>query len=191
MGRGGGASPQAKSGGRMFWPREAANGERGAAPSAGAGPARESVRVNLKSVFTRWPSSLSAPFLSLMVVQTLRMKIQESPVTCDTGRVGGGDVRGSDPDCEKTSCEDVPRLDLTALTEDSSWGGEGGGVLLLFSCFACCVVACRQTRQGPWTHAQATHPALRTGAWGAAAHLLPPPSPPPGAAPPASCGISS
>ncbi|XP_053182251.1 protein FAM13A [Scomber japonicus] len=65
--------------------------------------------------------SLSALFLSLMVVQTLRMKIQESPVTCDTGRVGG-EVRGSDPDCEKTSCEDVPRLDLTALTEDSNWG---------------------------------------------------------------------
>ncbi|XP_030264617.1 protein FAM13A isoform X3 [Sparus aurata] len=55
--------------------------------------------------------------------QTLRMKIQESPVTCDTGRVGGGgDVRASDPDCEKTSCEDVPRLDLTALTEDNNWG---------------------------------------------------------------------
>ncbi|XP_075888738.1 protein FAM13A isoform X2 [Nelusetta ayraudi] len=53
--------------------------------------------------------------------QTLRMKIPESPVTCDMGRVGGGggggEVRGADPDCE-----DVPRLDLTALTEDSSWG---------------------------------------------------------------------
>lgn len=58
---------------------------------------------------------------TLMVVQTLRMKIQESPVACDTGRVGG-EVRGSDPDCEKSSCEDVPRLDLTALTEDNSWG---------------------------------------------------------------------
>ncbi|TKS68357.1 Protein FAM13A [Collichthys lucidus] len=60
---------------------------------------------------------------------TFRMKIQESPVTCDTGRVGGGgggggEVRGSDPDCEKTSCEDVPRLDLTTLTEDNNnWGG--------------------------------------------------------------------
>ncbi|XP_070712639.1 protein FAM13A [Pempheris klunzingeri] len=54
--------------------------------------------------------------------QTLRMKIQESPVTCDTGRVGSGEVRGSEPDCEKTSCEDVPRLDLTALTEDNNWG---------------------------------------------------------------------
>ncbi|XP_041822694.1 protein FAM13A isoform X2 [Chelmon rostratus] len=54
--------------------------------------------------------------------QTLRMKIQESPVTCDTGRVGGGEVRASDPDCEKASCEDVPRLDLTALTEDNNWG---------------------------------------------------------------------
>ncbi|KAK2817171.1 hypothetical protein Q5P01_025362 [Channa striata] len=53
---------------------------------------------------------------------TLRMKIQESSITCDTGRVGGGEVRGSDPDCEKTSCEDVPRLDLTALTEDNNWG---------------------------------------------------------------------
>ncbi|XP_071768640.2 protein FAM13A isoform X2 [Centroberyx gerrardi] len=52
--------------------------------------------------------------------QTLRMKIQESPVTCDTGRVGGGGMRGSDPECE--SCEDVPRLDLTALTEDNNWG---------------------------------------------------------------------
>ncbi|XP_072241030.1 protein FAM13A isoform X2 [Leuresthes tenuis] len=52
--------------------------------------------------------------------QTLRMKIQESPVTCDTGRIGEG--RSSDPECEKTSCEDVPRLDLTALTEDSNWG---------------------------------------------------------------------
>uniref|UniRef100_A0A8C4GT79 Family with sequence similarity 13 member A n=1 Tax=Dicentrarchus labrax TaxID=13489 RepID=A0A8C4GT79_DICLA len=64
---------------------------------------------------------LSLFSLSLMVVQTFRMKIQESPVTCDTGRVGG-EVRGSDPDCEKTSCEDVPRLDLTALTEDNNWG---------------------------------------------------------------------
>lgn len=60
-----------------------------------------------------------------MVVQTLRMKIQESPVSCDMGRVGGGEVRGSDPECDKTSCEDVPRLDLTALTEDNNWGGEG------------------------------------------------------------------
>lgn len=77
-----------------------------------------------------------------MVVQTLRMKIQESPVTCDTGRVGGGgEVRGSDPDCEKTSCEDVPRLDLTALTEDNNWGGEGRGdplvVFMLRSLHTC------------------------------------------------------
>uniref|UniRef100_A0A3B3XBN5 Rho-GAP domain-containing protein n=1 Tax=Poecilia mexicana TaxID=48701 RepID=A0A3B3XBN5_9TELE len=49
--------------------------------------------------------------------QTLRMKIQESPVACDAGRIGGGEVRASEPDRE-----DVPRLDLTALTEDSSWG---------------------------------------------------------------------
>ncbi|XP_076003800.1 protein FAM13A isoform X2 [Genypterus blacodes] len=50
--------------------------------------------------------------------QTLRMKIQESPVTCDKGRVGGS----SDSDCDKANCEDVPRLDLTALTEDNNWG---------------------------------------------------------------------
>ncbi|XP_061573999.1 protein FAM13A isoform X2 [Cololabis saira] len=50
--------------------------------------------------------------------QTLRMKIQESPVACDAARVGGS----SESDCEKPSCEDVPRLDLTALSEDSSWG---------------------------------------------------------------------
>uniref|UniRef100_H2LSU9 Family with sequence similarity 13 member A n=1 Tax=Oryzias latipes TaxID=8090 RepID=H2LSU9_ORYLA len=53
--------------------------------------------------------------------QALRMKIQESPVACDTARVGGVEVRSSDPDRDKTSCEDVPRLDLTALTEDC-WG---------------------------------------------------------------------
>uniref|UniRef100_A0A672YUL9 Family with sequence similarity 13 member A n=1 Tax=Sphaeramia orbicularis TaxID=375764 RepID=A0A672YUL9_9TELE len=91
----------------------------------GQGLERECVWLNLKSVFTVWTLWFeSAPFFfSLMVVQTLRMKIQESPVACDTGRVGSGDVRGSsDPDCEKTSCEDVPRLDLTALTEDSNWG---------------------------------------------------------------------
>ncbi|MED6257757.1 Protein fam13a [Ataeniobius toweri] len=52
-----------------------------------------------------------------MVVQTLRMKIQESPVACDAGRIGVGEVRASEPERE-----DVPRLDLTALTEDSSWG---------------------------------------------------------------------
>uniref|UniRef100_M4A5Y7 Family with sequence similarity 13 member A n=1 Tax=Xiphophorus maculatus TaxID=8083 RepID=M4A5Y7_XIPMA len=49
--------------------------------------------------------------------QTLRMKIQESPAACDAGRIGGGEMRASEPDRE-----DVPRLDLTALTEDSSWG---------------------------------------------------------------------
>ncbi|CAG01939.1 unnamed protein product, partial [Tetraodon nigroviridis] len=47
------------------------------------------------------------------------MKIQEPPVTCDAGRVGGG---GGDADCDKPSCEDVPRLDLTALTEENNWG---------------------------------------------------------------------
>nr|XP_040042068.1 protein FAM13A isoform X2 [Gasterosteus aculeatus aculeatus] len=50
--------------------------------------------------------------------QTLRMKIQESPVACDAGRVGGGgEARGSDQEREE-----VPRLDLTALTEENNWG---------------------------------------------------------------------
>uniref|UniRef100_A0A8C9XPM2 Family with sequence similarity 13 member A n=1 Tax=Sander lucioperca TaxID=283035 RepID=A0A8C9XPM2_SANLU len=99
---------------------EAANPKQGAAPSRRAGPFCGSVWLNLKTVFTGWSSSLSTLFFSLMVLQTLRMKIQESPVTCDTGRVGGGEVRGSDSDCE--SCEDVPQLDLTALTEENNWG---------------------------------------------------------------------
>ena len=56
-----------------------------------------------------------------MVVQTLRMKIQEPAFTCDAGRLGGG----GDSDCE--GCEEhVPRLDLTALTQDGSSGGWGG-----------------------------------------------------------------
>uniref|UniRef100_A0A7N8XIR5 Family with sequence similarity 13 member A n=1 Tax=Mastacembelus armatus TaxID=205130 RepID=A0A7N8XIR5_9TELE len=81
------------------------------------------VRLHLKTVVTLWLSLFKPAFLSpLMVVQTCRMKIQESPVACDTGMVGGVEVRGSDSDCEKTSCEDVPRLDLTALTEDNNWG---------------------------------------------------------------------
>ncbi|XP_037327018.2 protein FAM13A isoform X2 [Pungitius pungitius] len=53
--------------------------------------------------------------------RTLRMKIQESPVACDAGRVGGGggggEARGSDQEREE-----VPRLDLTGLTEENNWG---------------------------------------------------------------------
>uniref|UniRef100_A0A3Q3VWN1 FAM13A-like domain-containing protein n=1 Tax=Mola mola TaxID=94237 RepID=A0A3Q3VWN1_MOLML len=101
---------------RRWMEKKSANRARGAAPSARAGPARGSARLNLKSVSAGWSPSLIAPFLSLMVVQTFKMKIVESPVSCDAGRVGGGEVRASDPDCE-----DVPRLDLTALTEDSNW----------------------------------------------------------------------
>ncbi|KAM9792804.1 protein FAM13A [Neosynchiropus ocellatus] len=67
-------------------------------------------------------SEILRPGVSHLSSQTLRMKIQESPVSCDTGRIGGGEMRGSDPDCEKTGCEDIPRLDLTALTEDNNWG---------------------------------------------------------------------
>lgn len=67
---------------------------------------------------------LSALLFLLMVVQAFRMKIQEPPVTCDAGRVGGG---GGDADCDKPSCEDVPRLDLTALTEENNWGGRPPG----------------------------------------------------------------
>ena len=118
--------------GGCFGQREAANHSEGAAPSDRAGPVRGERVAQLKELCSQAATpSLSARLFSfsLMVVQTLRMKIQESPVTCDTGRVvvgggGGGDVRASDPDCEKTSCEDVPRLDLTALTEDNNWGGE-------------------------------------------------------------------
>ncbi|XP_054634419.1 protein FAM13A isoform X2 [Dunckerocampus dactyliophorus] len=57
------------------------------------------------------------------LTQTLRMKIQESPAVCDPRVGGGGEVRASGPERDKASCEDVPRLDLTALSEDSSnWG---------------------------------------------------------------------
>ncbi|KAM8878865.1 LOW QUALITY PROTEIN: protein FAM13A [Spinachia spinachia] len=45
-------------------------------------------------------------------LRTLGMKIQESPVGG-----GGGEARG--PDQER---EEVPRLDLTALTEENQWG---------------------------------------------------------------------
>lgn len=112
----------------MFWPAGGSQSQRGSRPlRQGRASARGAV-AQLKELCSQAATpSLSARLfsLSLMVVQTLRMKIQESPVTCDTGRVGGGgDVRASDPDCEKTSCEDVPRLDLTALTEDNNWGGE-------------------------------------------------------------------
>lgn len=120
------SSSRLKTDGRMFWPTRGANRSQGAAPYIRAALVWGSVWLNLKSVFTGSLLLLSARFFSLMVVQTLKtMKIQESPVTCDAGRVGG-EVRGPDSDCEKTSCEDVPRLDLTALTEDNNWGGEPG-----------------------------------------------------------------
>lgn len=114
--------------GRMFLPRGAGQWEARASPlGRGLARARECV-AQLKECVRKLPVVfVEGSFSStLMVVQTLRMKIQESPVTCDMGRGGGGggEVRGADPDCEKTGCEDVPRLDLTALTEDSSWGGE-------------------------------------------------------------------
>lgn len=108
--------------GRMFWPAAPANRRRGPAPSGRAASARESACSNLRSVFRGCPSLSSAFLFLLMVVQTFRMKIQEPPVSCDAGRVGGGDA-----DCDKPSCEDVPRLDLTALTEENSWGGRPSG----------------------------------------------------------------
>lgn len=45
-------------------------------------------------------------------------------MACDpAGRSGVGEVHVPEPDCE-----DVPRLDTKALSEDSgSWGGEAGG----------------------------------------------------------------
>lgn len=106
----------------MFWPAAPANRRRGPAPSGRAASARESACSNLRSVFRGCPSLSSAFLFLLMVVQTFRMKIQEPPVSCDAGRVGGGDA-----DCDKPSCEDVPRLDLTALTEENSWGGRPSG----------------------------------------------------------------
>ena len=94
----------------------------GPSPSVRAGSARESACPNLSSVLTGCSSLLSAFLFLLMVVQTFRMKIQEPPVSCDAGRVGGGDA-----DRDKPSCEDVPRLDLTALTEENNWGGRPSG----------------------------------------------------------------
>ncbi|KAK7930542.1 hypothetical protein WMY93_006937 [Mugilogobius chulae] len=73
-------------------------------------------KMNMSTVFTGKISNYKHRLI------TLRMKIQESPVACDTGRVGVGGGGGSDPDCDKSGCEDVPRLDLTALTEDNNWG---------------------------------------------------------------------
>ncbi|XP_061737035.1 protein FAM13A isoform X1 [Nerophis ophidion] len=56
--------------------------------------------------------------------QTLRMKIQESPAVRDPRLGGGGgEVRGSDQERDKASCEDVPRLDLTTRGQDNgNWG---------------------------------------------------------------------
>lgn len=113
------------------------------------------------------------------------MKIQESPYTCDTGRVSGGEVRGSDTDCEKTSCEDVPRLDLTALTEDNNWGGEAGGHLNVVFRLSFFLHATLQMglilsaihiflyeHTCPDNPLTVLHPALHMGVWVAAAHLL-------------------
>ncbi|XP_034043936.1 protein FAM13A isoform X1 [Thalassophryne amazonica] len=61
--------------------------------------------------------------------QTLRMKIQELPITYDTGRAGsgvggGGEVQGLDPDCEKKTCEELHRLDLTAKEDNNNNRGD-------------------------------------------------------------------
>lgn len=66
----GGANPlllpntQPKTDGRMFPPAMTANGRQGAAPSLRAGPARGSVWLNLKSVFTGWIAVVERSFLS-------------------------------------------------------------------------------------------------------------------------------
>lgn len=113
-------------------PPSSANQQQGPAPSP-LGGASPSLSSNLNGVRPLPPSTSLQVVVDIdvvglrrtlcsstpMVVQTLRMKIQESPVACDAGRIGGGEVRTSEPDRE-----DVPRLDLTALTEESSWGGE-------------------------------------------------------------------
>uniref|UniRef100_A0A8C7WA67 Family with sequence similarity 13 member A n=1 Tax=Oncorhynchus mykiss TaxID=8022 RepID=A0A8C7WA67_ONCMY len=55
-----------------------------------------------------------------MVVQTRlsSMKIQELPSSCETADRKGVNGRSSDQECG----EDVPRLDLSALTDDNNWG---------------------------------------------------------------------
>lgn len=57
-----------------------------------------------------------------MVVQTRlsSMKIQELPSSCETADRRGVIGRSSDQECG----EDVPRLDLSALTDDNNWGGK-------------------------------------------------------------------
>uniref|UniRef100_A0A673XE68 Family with sequence similarity 13 member A n=1 Tax=Salmo trutta TaxID=8032 RepID=A0A673XE68_SALTR len=55
-----------------------------------------------------------------MVVQTRlsSMKIQELPSSCETADRRGVIVRSSDQECG----EDVPRLDLSVLTDNNNWG---------------------------------------------------------------------
>ncbi|XP_031692560.1 protein FAM13A-like [Oncorhynchus kisutch] len=48
------------------------------------------------------------------------MKIQELPSSCETADRRGVIGRSSDQECG----EDVPRLDLSALTDDNNWGGK-------------------------------------------------------------------
>lgn len=147
-------------------------------PLSGQGAARESACSNLSSVFGGCPSFLSAFLSLLMVVQTFPMKIQEPPVSCDAGRVGGGDA-----DCDKPSCEDVPRLDLTALTEENSWGGRPSG------CSFHPRAACLSHTQDyfipkyveVWSKS-AQRPAPHMVVWAAAAHV-PPLRAPPSASP--------
>uniref|UniRef100_A0A673YWW4 Family with sequence similarity 13 member A n=1 Tax=Salmo trutta TaxID=8032 RepID=A0A673YWW4_SALTR len=59
-------------------------------------------------------------FCLSMVVQTRlsSMKIQELPSSCETADRRGVIGRSSDQECG----EDVPRLDLSALTDDNNWG---------------------------------------------------------------------
>ncbi|CAB1327288.1 unnamed protein product, partial [Coregonus sp. 'balchen'] len=49
------------------------------------------------------------------------MKIQELPSSCETADRRGVIGRSLDQECGE-SCEDVPRLDLSALTKDNNWG---------------------------------------------------------------------
>ncbi|KAJ8000714.1 hypothetical protein DPEC_G00183220 [Dallia pectoralis] len=63
----------------------------------------------------------SGPPLTLSRTRIGSMKIQEQPGSCETAERRGLIGRSSDPECGE-SREDVPRLDLTALTEDKNWG---------------------------------------------------------------------
>uniref|UniRef100_A0A8D0CLB7 Family with sequence similarity 13 member A n=1 Tax=Scleropages formosus TaxID=113540 RepID=A0A8D0CLB7_SCLFO len=95
------APPTPTAHGWMFWPAPATNQIGGE-----AGPCGGTACLNLRR------ERLCPRRLFCRPLQTLAMKIQETQ--SEVGRA----PRGPQTD----ACEDVPRLDLSALTEDSHWG---------------------------------------------------------------------